>query len=140
MVISKRLGIMNNMDTFNNWTPVKDLVGEFFIIDVHQDHEGLKILLKAESENSISILITFTQYLLYKNVDESGRIRLWAHAEFEDPKWQFCVSTNSSLIKWLKEESDGIYEDRKMTHYLIKTWTDVLDVISEVEPKVTIIK
>ncbi len=113
--------------------------GNFLITDVHQDDEGLVIQLKDESDESKTLTIKYRRYYLYQNIDETGRTRMWIKSKFEDPKWQFCTSTNSNLISWLIDESNGIYEDRKMIHYLIKTDTHVLDIISNTAPEVSLL-
>ena len=124
------------MDTYKKWVPVQGIEKELWVQEVHDDKDGLRIRLNEDSATTKILCVAFEHYFLFRNIDESGRIRLWATSFFEDRKWQFCVATSSKLIEWLHEESDGIYDKKDMIHYLIKTGTDVIDVITNQIPEV----
>lgn len=119
------------MEIYKKWVPVQDIVAELLVKEIHADDEGLQITLATNEPTSKILRLIFPRYLLFRSSDESGRIKLWAEAKFEDIKWQFCVTTSSRLTEWLFEESDGIYEKEIMVHYLIKTGTDVIDIITD---------
>lgn len=119
------------MEIYKKWVPVDDIAAELRVKEIHADDEGLRITLATSEPTSKILKLIFPRYLLFRSSDESGRIKLWAEARFEDIKWQFCVTTSSRLTEWLFEESDGIYEKEIMVHYLIKTGTDVIDIVTD---------
>ncbi len=125
------------MDIYNKWTPVEGIKKELWVQETCDDKNGLKILLNEGLTTTKILCIVFKRYFLFRNIDESGRIKLWAEATFEDREWPLCITTSSKLINWLHEESDGIYDKNNMTHYLIKTGTDVIDVLTDQVPEVS---
>lgn len=54
-------------------------------------------------------------------------------------KWSLFTIENSRYLEWFHEQSVGVRRDIEMTHYLIKTPDDVIDVLSvkKVHPTVT---
>lgn len=125
------------MDIFKKWEPVQGITTELQVKEILVNDKGLRITLAAQEPTSKNLNLFFQGYLLVRNSDESGRIKLWAKATFEDRKWPLCITTSSQLIDWLHEESDGVYDKNDMTHYLVKTGTDVVDIIANQSPEVS---
>lgn len=120
-------------DIYNEWRPVPEIKNEMWVKSLHSQNEELEVLLQANGPNSPILSIKFEHYYLYRNTNESYRIRLWEQGRFNLTKsnWQFCITTSSELIDWLSEEEGPVFLDKKeMTHYLIKTYTDVIDVVT----------
>ncbi|EOI3548766.1 hypothetical protein NMY27_21435 (plasmid) [Cronobacter dublinensis subsp. beijingensis] len=44
------------------------------------------------------------------------------------------IVDRSSYMKWFAEQSAGIHDTEEITHYLIATSDDVIDILSSVEP------
>lgn len=121
------------IDIYSEWKPVTELKNEMWIKSLHSQDEELEILLQADEPDSPILSIKFEHYYMYRNTNESYSIRLWSHGKFNLTKssWPFCVTTSSELIDWLYEEGRPSFLDKKeMTHYLIKTHIDVIDVVA----------
>lgn len=116
-------------EKYYKWEPVEGIEPEMWVEALNDDYEGLRILLKGNISQAV-LKITFKQYYLYRNVDESYRIKLWTEGSFDERKWALYKTSGSNLIDWLYEESDGVYEKDKMVHYLVKTGADVVEVVT----------
>ena len=113
-------------ETYNKWVPAEEIENEMWVEALYDDYEGLRILLKGSSSRILRI--SFDQYYVYRNADESYRDILWTEAAFEQRDSSLCITTSSKLIEWLYEESGGVYSMDEMVHYLIKTGADVVEV------------
>lgn len=124
-------------EIYKKWHPVDNIDKELFVDALHDDHEGMRIILSGKSSGSGILRITFDHYHLYRNVEESNRLKLWAEADFEDRNWSLFQVVNSKLIDWASEETGDVFDRTKAEHYLIKTETDIIDVVTHhVPPKV----
>jgi hypothetical protein len=122
-------------EEFKKWEPVEGLEAEMWVEALYDDYEGLRILLKGNISSAI-LRFSFKHYYLYRNVDESYRLKLWREGNFDEMRWVFYKASASNLINWVYEESEEIYPKEEMVHYLIKTGADVIEVISKIPPAV----
>jgi hypothetical protein len=124
-------------ETFIKWEPVEGIENEMWVEALHDDYEGLRILLKGSADSSGILSISFPQYYGYRNVDESYRDKLWRKGDFEPRDWSLFKTNSSEFIEWLFEESGGVYSKEEMLHYVIKTGADVIEVVAKLTaPKV----
>jgi hypothetical protein len=121
-------------EMYKKWTPVANIDKELFVEALHDDNEGMRIILSGRSPGSGILRITFTHYYLYRNVDESNRIQLWTDAEFEDKEWSLFHVTHSKLMDWIAMETGDTFNRDDAEHYLIKTETDIIDVVAHHAP------
>ena len=129
------------METYKKWEPLEGIEAELWVEALHDDYEGLRILLRGNESSSPVLRMTFSHYYVYRNADESYRLALWREAQFEERNWCLFTTTSSSLIDWLSSEAGDVYKKDEMHHYLIKTGADVIDVVTNKnEPKVEWLK
>jgi hypothetical protein len=119
---------------FAKWVPIDGVENEMWVEALHDDYEGLRILLRGTSPSTGVLRICFRSYYLYRNADESYRDKLWLEAAFEQRDWPLCITFESRLIDWLYEECGGVYSKAEMIHYLIKTGADVIEVVTNKTP------
>lgn len=115
---------------YKKWMPIEGLERELWVEAVHDDYEGFRILMKGSSPSSATLCIHFKHYYLYRNVDETYRMKLWQEGNFEERNWALYTTTSSQLIEWFNEENDGVQDKGEMMHYLIKTGADVIEVLT----------
>ena len=118
------------IESYKKWQPLEGIDNELSIEAIHDDYEGLRIILSGRAPGSGIIRITFSHYYMYRNINESNRIKLWNQASFEDKNWSLFQTASSNLLDWLHEESGEAFDKIDMSHYLIKTPMDVVDVIT----------
>jgi hypothetical protein len=122
------------IESYKKWQPLEGIDNELSIEAIHDDYEGLRIILSGRAPGSGILRITFSHYYMYRNVNESNRVRLWNEANFEDRNWSLFQATSSKLLDWLHEESGQAFDEIDMAHYLIKTSMEVVDVITHHAP------
>lgn len=103
------------------------------------DKGSLKILLEASREKGRPRWeVAFKRVPAYRNILEEYRLSLW---EYLDKTSQRCGNTfevvDSSWISELaKQEALLLFKNEKLHHYVIATEDDVLEVLSDEEPRV----
>jgi hypothetical protein len=117
-------------DIFEIWEPGQELVKNMYLDELHDDHQGLTLILSGlNSEKKLKI--NFLTHFTYRSTNESYRLKSLHDHSFVNG---INFATNTKFIKWFKEETHGIYDEMNPTHYLICTNDDITDVISANEP------
>ena len=107
--------------------------GEFCLSELKDSKDG--VLIKLDVLNSTKkVKILFSSVFSYRYSGESFRLVTLSKLPAR-PIIQ-CVG-DSEYLRWFHSESQELYKDLKLQHYLIITADDVIDVISDVEPIVT---
>jgi hypothetical protein len=127
--------LMRNDVVFQKWTPLESIPDRLYCEAIHDDYEGFRVLLKGEDATSPVLRIGFSSVLAYRKVDEGSLLRTLDLMKNLN-KFPLYTVSNSPFVKWLHEESYGIYKDSETIHYAILTANDCIDVLTEDEPKV----
>lgn len=125
---------MNDDERLELWRPLQENVGRLIVVSLIDDSRGLRIILKSESDADARCFeISFDPYIAYRNMDESYRFKTVSNHNWERNVSLYRVN-NSSWVEWLHEESAGLYRENVITHYMIVTNADVIDVLTEFQP------
>jgi hypothetical protein len=125
---------------YEKWEPINGLEKELWVESISDDNNGLQIHLRGRDVNSQKVCIIFDTYYIYRNSNDSYRLRLSHQESFEEVRWSLCKTSQSNLINWVYDEAFEIYKKEEMLHYMIKTGEDVMDVITNLTPpEVTIL-
>lgn len=122
-------------EIFKQWKPVEGIPKKLYCEAIHDDYEGLRVILKGEDNQSNVLRLFFETVLAYKNIDESYLLRTIEKIDSPGESTLYTVE-NSNWIKWFCEESYDTIEKNSITHYAIYTPNDCIDVLSEYEPKI----
>lgn len=118
---------------FTAWQPTKEIFGRVIVDRIEDSDDGLSIFIHL-SKSKKRFKIIFDPYIAYRNMDESYRIRTFSE------RGGFVNSLNkvknSSWLEWFHAESQGYYQGDAITHYLIITDADCIDMLSEFEPSI----
>lgn len=120
----------------NRWIPHENLPQALYVEGLHDDYEGLRIILKGndDKETEKVFRITCESFLTYRNADESNRMKtLNQHPELCE-KWTLYLTEESDFIDWIKEESLGILEDQKLYHLIIASPNDIFELVATEPP------
>jgi hypothetical protein len=125
-------------EKYEQWIPIDGLENEMWVEEVRDDQSGLRVILKKNTPSGKALSLTFKNYFLYRNVDESYRLTLWGRKKFDPQAWPFFTVSPSALIEWLHDESGDVYTKEEMVHYIIKTGADVIEIVGrkDVPPRV----
>ena len=137
----------NRTDFSEEWIKIErsDIPeGEYIVTNFVQDLAGTKILLD-DGEHSIGIFFDGIPVLV-RNTIEGCRMRTWGNVQlkYNDKsffrKSFFFEVKKSDLVKWCIRESCGFYEEHQLRHYCIITSEELIDIISNFEPILRIVK
>jgi len=125
---------INNTDIVK-WNPLK-LKGSvlMYLEGLHDDYEGFRLVLKGEKEEDKCVKLLFESNLGYRNLDESQRLKTLNENPILTEKWSFYKTNKSLFLDWFKNESYNVYDSKEITHYIITTPNDIIDIISDEEP------
>lgn len=124
---------MSVEEKFVPWVPVSNLPNRLHCEAVHDDIEGLRVLLRGDAPSSLVLRIRFESAIGYRNVNESYRPRTWGELDMTNTPPLLTVE-NSSWIKWLQTEAGPLIDPARLTHYAVFTSEDCIDVASEFTP------
>ena len=117
--------------------------GEYILTEFTQNENGTLLTL---DDGKVQVCIHFDGIpLLVRQSVEGLRMRTWSEVQlkYRDYKTYFRSSfffevKNSLLVDWAVEEACGFYQKSRIKHYCIVTREDVIDILAEFEPVVTI--
>lgn len=127
------------------WVPLPDLAKKYYIDALSDTEEGFTILLSESDNKQKRIKIIFKNSVsAYRITDETFRHRLICNlsdqygSEFYG-EWTFFKVLNSHYLQWLSEQSAGIADSLRFTHFSIIAADSILDIATTYEPKITLI-
>jgi len=120
------------------WTPLEGISERLSLEALHDDYEGVRLLLEGDEPNNQTLRITFDPSLVYRNIDEMDYMKSLHTFQGREHlgKWALFTVENSDFVKWFNEESHGTHENENIVHYAVLTLNDCIDVISSQPPKV----
>ena len=140
-----RLGAENMLDGLcEEWIKcdVAKSDTSFIVTSLIQGFDSTRIILDDEKK---IVEIIFEGYPpVLRSTDEGIRMRTWNEVQekYKDKAYfRGCFLyyvQNSKLIEWAVEESCGFYEKDRLKHYCVVTSTDLIDVLTGVEPKIVV--
>jgi len=117
------------------WEPINGLNGEYNIDNIElTDKGGLRITFSEYHNIGKKVLVSFEHGVLAHN----EHIRKLVIND-SSKKWTFFKKTDSSYLKWLSEQSFGLSDFYKVTHYSFIAENIILDVVNTYEPIVVFI-
>lgn len=122
-------------EEYTRWSPVGDVPTDLVCEALHDDHEGIRVLLRTGATPGRMLRIAFEAVVCYRNINESYRLRTWAQHAGEDMGGLFRVN-ESDWVSWVRAESGGVLEGKQLSHYAILTGEDCIEFISEFPPEV----
>ncbi len=127
------------MEKWMNYDGGKIPLGNYELIETIQNCDGTTIKLQSELHN---IILKFEFVDSIRITDEGRRIKTYNEIpDIQKYRENFYGVPlyrveNSEYCKWLVQESAGIYTE--FQHYVIITINDIVDVISDVPPKILV--
>ncbi|MGE5398710.1 MAG: hypothetical protein ACM3MK_14395 [Chitinophagales bacterium] len=133
------------MDSVVLWRP-DDLIPEELL-----DLDGWKW-----DENGVNVCLTNKHYrfvvhfegqvLAFRTTLESMSLRFrdmygeWRKRLHLNYAWTFFILKDSEYIKWFEEQHYGLYDDvqNKLIHYVLVTEDEIIEVLNDKEPIVTV--
>ncbi|MFQ5700168.1 MAG: hypothetical protein ACE5IL_18040 [Myxococcota bacterium] len=117
------------------WTPVGGIPRRLHCEAIHDDVEGLRILLRGDNPSGSTLRLRFESVIGYRNVNESYRLQTWGELNMAQQP-PLLIVENSSWIKWLHNEAGEVIDSEKVVHYAVFTSEDCIDILTEFPPTV----
>jgi|SRR5579862_3646837 len=132
-------------EQWTQWRPIEQLAPGYYITAIIDDVTGFYIRLGESNNSPQGLFITFQRSIdAYRTTDEGYRAAkllylndTYGHDFFA--KWSFFKVTNSEYLKWLAQESGGIFNSKSNEHLVLITEDSMLDIATTYEPKIEII-
>jgi hypothetical protein len=121
-------------EQYVKWTPVTSIPNSMYCEGIHDDYEGFRILLKGKNANDPILRIHFDSTIAYRNIEEGKRPKT---LERITEKSTLYIVKNSNWLKWISNESFGMYDNLDIIHFAIYSLNDWIDVLSVKHPIVT---
>jgi hypothetical protein len=128
------------LEQWHIWQPLKKMTGEYRIQDCINDKFcGLRIILEkynAQAKTEVHIYVDSVE--AYRVTNETYKLNLWVYLSDThkdlNRRWSLFIIENSTFLKSLSEESQGISDSRHLRHYCIMDSEWSLDIAVSSEP------
>ncbi len=121
------------MNKFRKWNPIEfDIPLNVEVI--HDDYEGFRILMKGNEVDSKMLKIAFENPLMYQNINESYKLKIWEGLSKEISGNIFYKIDDSELVDSFNENSLNAYSNWDIIHFAFYTYQDCIDVLSITDP------
>lgn len=128
-----------------NWEPAKALPEKIDLTIIHCDFNLVATLSSdgfVKNDTSIVIELKFNKPLAFRVVENEGTMHAHDWTYEADRGTVVTIVENSQYIQWLLDQGGIMYEDRfkNANHYLIGINELLLEVVSDEEPEIKIVK
>jgi hypothetical protein len=117
------------------WTPTENIPKRLYCEALHDDVEGLRILLRGDDSRGSTLRLRFDSVVGYRNVNESFRLKTWGELDMARTP-PLLIVENSQWLEWLHAEAGGVFDANKAVHYAIFTSEDCIEIVTEFPPTV----
>jgi hypothetical protein len=121
------------MDYYKEWIPENEEFKNFYLLELNDGFDGLRIILRSEVKEDKEIEIFFTNYLSYRVVDELGFLKSSSGTSI----FKLSITETSEYLDWFKEESLNVFKDYNLMHYLIYGSNKVVEIIAGASPLIS---
>jgi hypothetical protein len=125
----------HNKQRYALWKPVEKIPARLYCEAIHDDAEGLRILLRESDPHGPVLSLRFESVIGYRNVNESYRLRTWLELGNEEVP-PLLIVRDSQWIEWLRNEGGETIDWSAVVHYAIFTPEDCIDIATEFPPTV----
>ncbi|MBB5648941.1 hypothetical protein [Pedobacter cryoconitis] len=124
-----------NSENIKKWEPVHLIPNQLYIDSIIDDHLGLTIVARGEDSDD-ALSIWFRSVLSYQSVDETCTLKRLEDFPILSTQWPLFISSKSSYIDWIVEQSYQIVDLEEVINYIITHGDGIIDVISNDPPEI----
>ena len=135
----------NFIEKWSRWELAPGLDPKYYLKDLVNDFDGLKLRLISDCDNTSGIDLLFKSAWAYRVSDESFRLGTMYQLKLKygidfHTEWTFFKVDNSEYLDWFFKESDGISAAYEMAHYCLMGLESIVDIAASEDPVVKLIK
>ena len=133
--------VKKRKETWQILKPIAVMPNPLYVKEIKDNYDGLSISLQNREYSRFNPsfgIIKFDTFLTYRVTDEGDLLKTLYEIENPDClgiSFLFTVD-NSLYLKWFCEQCYDIHDKNQITHYLIATTADVVDILNLHEPRV----
>ncbi len=133
------------MEKWIRWDLKEALSEKYYLDDLSWPDTGLIIKLRAASNEQI-IEIYFNESIdAFRYTNESFCFKIFGDLSKKYgtdfyKNWSFFKVQNSEYLQWLSNNSHGWSDDFSFTHFCILGGDEMIDIVTNYEPEIKIIK
>ncbi|MFA5998755.1 MAG: hypothetical protein WC747_01920 [Candidatus Babeliales bacterium] len=132
-------------EKWTRWEPINGLSGKYYLDYFAWSEKGFVVeLISGKKEKRIQIL--FDDYIdSFRYTNESFCFKIFGDLsdQYGDDfygDWSFFKVTNSEYLKWLSDKSRTWSDQIQFIHFCILGGDEVIDIVTNYEPKVRFIE
>ncbi len=132
------------MEEWTRWEPIQGLEGKYYLKSFAWKETGFIVELISE-EKGKKIEILFDDYIdTFRYTNESFYLKILDNASSKDDidfykNFSLFKVTNSEYLAWISEKSCTLSNNMNFIHFCILGGDEFIDIVTNYEPKVTII-
>lgn len=131
-------------EMWTQWRPILNLEKKYFIKSISETVEGIEILLENSTIGKNDKVKLLFNSDAYRKTEERYRLKTIGilnkkYGSNFYGQWTFFKVVGSSYMKWLEEESEGLFDSKDYFQFTIITDDEMFDIISYNEPKIELI-
>ncbi|WP_156305459.1 hypothetical protein [Sphingobacterium endophyticum] len=119
-----------SVNVFEIWPPAACLSTQMYFSELRESQGILSIFLKFSDKPDSTLKIDFKGFLGYKVFQEGSRLKFLGEHQFFG---LINVSVSSIFLEWFLQESEGLFYDWNLKHFMVCNADSIIDVIT-VEP------
>ncbi|MFN1219086.1 hypothetical protein ACKW6Q_19130 [Chryseobacterium kwangjuense] len=117
------------------WNSINDIYKMFQVESFTDDYNGISIILKEYSGDRILRIKFEEDVFAYRNINESYLLKEKLYnIKKEDLKLSLFIVKYSTFLEEFHNKSLSIYKEWEISHYLIRTPEDYIDILSGEDP------
>jgi|ERR1700733_3048098 len=132
-------------EKWTRWEPIKNLSKHYYVKSISDTFSGgLKIKLIDDRDPEKKVLVSWPNSVdAYRKTYETFTLLTLSNIDKQYGEnfkgWTFFKIENSEYLKWISEQSCKITDSFNLKHFCIYSTEEMVDVLSCVEPEVSII-
>ncbi len=137
--------VLKMLEQWSKWEPTYGLSKKYYIDAIIDDIRGFKIKLTSRDYEDHKVTINFPESVwMYRSTEEGLRLltleqlaQQYGASFYTD--WSFFKIKDSQYLNWIYQESyQTITNNKPLIHFCLVAMNDILDVVADYEPKITI--
>jgi hypothetical protein len=129
----------NITENWIKWVPAAGLANKYYISEVYRNIDaGFSVKLIESGNGKKGITLVFPESVWCYRSSGGGITpdNVFILNSPQPKDWPLFKIENSDYLKWIEEESEGLYEGWGLQHFCIITDDEIFDIISTYEPDI----
>ena len=133
------------MEKWIRWDLSEALLTKYYLDSLSWPDKGLSLRLRAANNEQIIEILCNDSIDAFRYTNESFCFQIFENLskQYGDDfykNWSFFKIQNSQYLKWLSDKSHGWSDGFSCTHFCILGGDEIIDIVTDYEPQIKILK